>query len=46
MSVTMEINDPYLFERVALVEDEGATADRVMGVLPCCSCGACCRCYA
>lgn len=46
MSVAVDIEDPYLFERVQLVEDDGATEDRVMGVLPCCLCGGCCACYA
>ncbi|MFG1793341.1 hypothetical protein [Nocardia sp. NPDC049149] len=46
MSVATEIIDPYLFERVQLVEDAGTTADRIMGVLPCGRCGGSCRCYA
>lgn len=42
----VEFEDPYLFERVPLVADGGATEDRVMGVLPCGACGGSCRCYA
>ncbi|MFC9439721.1 hypothetical protein [Nocardia sp. NPDC057030] len=46
MSIAVELMDPYLFERVELAEDEGATENRIMGVLPCCRCGGCCMCYA